>query len=97
LWNIMVLLLRKKRQKLPLEYALFVGERVRLKTKNRQNKFIVKWMNYFIFDMINTTKTEDGSWPGEIHALVLSKMLGVSIDIVQNNYDGLVGSFDSDK
>jgi len=54
-------------------------------------------MNKFIFNMINATKTTDGSWPGEIHALVLSKMLGVSIDIVQNNYDGLVGSFDSDK
>jgi hypothetical protein len=53
-------------------------------------------MNYFIFDMINTTKTEDGSWPGEAHPLVLSKMLRVRIVIVQNNYNGLIGVFDSD-
>jgi hypothetical protein len=54
-------------------------------------------MNKFIFDMINATKTTDGSWPGEAHALVLSKMLKVRIAIVQNNYYGLTGLFDSDK
>jgi hypothetical protein len=43
-----------------LEYASFV-ERLWLKAKKSQNKVIVKWMNYFIFEMINTTKTEDGS------------------------------------
>jgi hypothetical protein len=53
-------------------------------------------MNKFIFNMINTTKTTDGSLPGEVHALVLSKMLKVRIVIVQNNYDGLACSFDSD-
>jgi hypothetical protein len=46
--------------------------------------------------MINATITMDGSWPGEVHALVLSKILKVRIVIVQNNYDGLVHSFDSD-
>ncbi len=46
--------------------------------------------------MINTTKTKDGSWPGEAHALVLSKMLRVRIVIVQINYNGLKDSFDSD-
>jgi hypothetical protein len=45
-------------------------------------------MNNFIFEMINATKTKDGSWPGEAHALVLSKMLRVRIFIVQNNYNG---------
>ncbi len=34
-------------------------------------------MNKLIFDMIIATKTMDGSWPGEAHALVLSKMLRV--------------------
>ncbi len=53
-------------------------------------------MNYLIFDMINTKNTEDGSQPGEVHALVLSKMLRVRIVIVQNNHDGMMGSFDSD-
>ncbi len=46
--------------------------------------------------MINATTTEDGSWPGEVHALVLSKILRVRIDIIQNNCYGLARSFDSD-
>jgi hypothetical protein len=53
-------------------------------------------MNNFIFKMINTTKTKDGSWPGKVHALVLSKMLRVRIVIVQINYNGLKSWFDSD-
>ncbi len=77
----------KTDKKLPLEYASFV-ERVRLKTEESKNKGIVKWMNKFIFKMINTTKTKDGSWAGEAHALILSKMLRVRTVIVQNNYDG---------
>ena len=67
-----------------LEYASFV-ERVRPKTEKSKNKGIVKWMNNFIFKVIIATKTKDGSWPGEAHALVLSKMLRVGIVIVQNN------------
>jgi hypothetical protein len=78
-----------------LDYALFV-KRVRLKTEDSQNKGVVKWMNNFIFKMINATKTMDGSWPGEAHTLVLSKMLRLRIVIVQNNYYGLMGLFDSD-
>ncbi len=46
--------------------------------------------------MINTTETKDGSWPGEAHALVLSKRLRVRIVIVQNKHNGLKGWFDSD-
>ena len=46
--------------------------------------------------MINATITMYGSWPGDVHALVLSKMLRVRIVIVQNNYDGLKGLFNSD-
>jgi hypothetical protein len=41
-----------------------------------------------MFKMINATKTKDGSWPGEAHALVLSKILRERIGIVQNNYNG---------
>jgi hypothetical protein len=63
---------------------LFV-ERVTLKTKESQNKGIVKWMKNFIFKMINATKTMDGSWPGEAHSLALRKMLRVRFVIVQNN------------
>jgi hypothetical protein len=73
---------------------LFV-ERVR-QTKEKPEQKNVKWMNYFIFNMINATKPENGSWPGEVHSLVLSKMLRVRIVIVQNNYNVLTGLFDSD-
>ena len=87
--------IEKKDKVLPLKYALFV-EKVILKTEESKNNGIAKWMNNFIFKMINTTKTKDGSWPGEAHALVLSKMLRVRIAIVQNNYNGLKDWFDSD-
>ncbi len=46
----------KKDKILPLEYALFV-EIVSQKTEESKDKSIVKWMNKFIFDMINATKT----------------------------------------
>jgi hypothetical protein len=87
--------IEKEDKVLPLKYASFV-DRVRLKTEDSKNKGIVKWMNNFIFKMIKATKTKDGSWPGEAHALVLSKMLRVRIVIVQNNYNGFKGWFDSD-
>jgi hypothetical protein len=87
--------IEKEDKVLPLKCALFV-DRVRLKTEESKNKGIVKWMNDFIFKMINATKTKDGSRPGEAHARVLSKMLRVRIVIVQNNYNGLKGWFDSD-
>jgi hypothetical protein len=76
--------IEKEDKVLPLKNAPFV-DRVRLKTEESKNKGIVKWMNNFIFKMINGTKTKDDSWPGEAHALVLSKMLRVRSVIVQNN------------
>ncbi len=87
--------IEKEDKVLPLKYVL-IDDRVRLKTEESKNKAVDKWMNNFIFEMINATKTKDGSWPGEAHALVLSKMLRVRIVIVQNNYNGLKGCFDSD-
>ncbi len=45
--------------------------------------------------MINATNTKDGSWPGDIHALVLSKMLKIRIVIVSNYWMGL-DWFDTD-
>ncbi len=59
---------------------------------------IIKWVNCFIYEMINSTNTTDGSWPGDIHALVLSKMLKIRIAIVSNYWKGLeVGWFDTDQ
>ncbi len=58
---------------------------------------IVEWVTCFIFKMINATNTTDGSWPGDIHALVLSKMLKIRIGIVGNYWMGLEeGWFDTD-
>jgi hypothetical protein len=59
---------------------------------------IVKWVNRFIYEMINATNTTDGSWPGDIHALVLSKMLKIRIFIVSKYWKGLEeGWFDTDQ
>jgi hypothetical protein len=57
---------------------------------------IVKWVTRFIYEMINATNTTDGSWPGDIHALVLSKMLKIRIVIVSNYWKGL-DWFDTDQ
>jgi hypothetical protein len=46
--------------------------------------------------MINATNTKDGSWPGKIHALVLSKMLKIRIVIICNYWMGLEGWLDTD-
>jgi hypothetical protein len=42
-----------------------------------------------VYEMINATNTKDGSWPGDIHALVLSKMLKIRIVIISNYWKGL--------
>ncbi len=60
---------------------------------------IVEWVTCFIYEMINATNTTDGSWPGGIHALVLSKMLKIRIVIVSNYWMGFEeeGWFDTDQ
>ncbi len=67
-----------------------------MKTKHTQKEAIVEWVTCFIYEMINTTNTKDGSWPGDIHALVLSKMLKIRIVIVNNFWMGFEGWFDTD-
>jgi hypothetical protein len=84
---------------LPTKYTLIV-ENLRNKvlenTEQNQKKKIVKWVTRFIFEMNNATNTKDGSWPGEIHALVLSKMLKIRVFIFSNYWMGLEGWFDTD-
>jgi hypothetical protein len=66
-------------------------------TEQIQKEDILKLVTCFIVEMINTTNTMDGSWPGDIHALVLSKMLKIRIVIVGNYWIGLEeGWFDTD-
>jgi hypothetical protein len=58
---------------LPAKYTLIVEylrDNVFVNTKQNVKKDIVKWMNFFMYEMINATNTTDGSWPGDIHALV---------------------------
>jgi hypothetical protein len=90
----------KKPKKIPTKYTLIV-ENLRnnalVNTEQTQKEDIVKWVTCFIFEMINATNTKDGSWPGDIHALVLSKMLKIRIVIVSNYWMGLEeGWFDTD-
>ncbi len=89
----------EKPKQLPTEYTLIVENlrnNVLENTEQNQKKKIVKRVTRFIFEMINATNTKDGSWPGEIHALVLSKMLKIRIVIVSNYWMGLEGWFDTD-
>jgi hypothetical protein len=77
----------KKPKLLPTKYTSIVENlmnNVLVKTEQTQKEDIVKWVTCFIFEMINVTNTKDGSWPGETHALVLSKMLKIRIVIVTN-------------
>ncbi len=77
----------KKPKQLPAEYTLTVENlrnNVLVKTEHTQKENIAKWVTCFIYEMINTANTKDGSWPGESHALVLSKMLKIRIVIVNN-------------
>jgi hypothetical protein len=89
----------KKPKRLPNGYTLVVENlrnNVPLNMKQSQKKAIVEWVTRFLFEMINATNTKDGSWPGDIHALVLSKMLKIRIVIANNFWMGLKGWFDTD-
>ncbi len=86
-------------KQLPTEYTLIVEnlrDNVLVNTEEGDKEAIVKWVTCFIYEMINATKTTDGSWPGDIHALVLSKMLKIRIVIVSNYLKGL-DWFDTDQ
>ncbi len=41
-----------------------------MNTEEGDKEAIVEWVTCFIYEMINATNTTDGSWPGDIHALV---------------------------
>jgi hypothetical protein len=89
----------KKPKQLPTKYTSIV-ENLRnsflVKIEQTHKENIVKWVTRFIFEMINATNTKEGSQPGEIHALVLSKMFKIRIVIVSNYWMGLEGWFDTD-
>ncbi len=53
-----------------------------MNTEEGDKEAIVEWVTCFIYEMINATNTTDGSWPGDIHALVLSKMLKIRIALL---------------
>ncbi len=91
----------EKPKQLPTKFTLIVENlrnNVLVKMKHTQKEDIVKWVTCFIYEMINATSIKDGSWPGDIHAFVLSKMLKIRIVIVNNYWMGLEeGWFDTDK
>ena len=86
---------------MPTEYTLIVEnlrDNVLVNTEEGDKEAIVDWVTRFIYEMINATNTKDGSWPGDIHALVLSKMLKIRIVIVSNYWKELEeGWFDTDQ
>jgi hypothetical protein len=90
----------EKPKQLPTEYTLVVENlrnNVLVKTELTQKEAIIKWVTHFIYGMINAPNTKDGSWPGDIHAFVLSKTPIIRIVIVINFWMGLKeGWFDTD-
>ncbi len=66
---------------------------VLVNTERNEKEAIVEWLTRFMFEMINATNTKDCSWPGYIHALVLSKMLKIRIVIASNYWMGLKGGW----
>jgi hypothetical protein len=49
----------------------------------------------FISEMINATPDPNCSWPGDVHALILSKLIQTNIVMVDNLLKGLTSSFDT--
>jgi hypothetical protein len=45
--------------------------------------------------MINATPDPNCSWPGDVHALILSKLIQTNIVMVDNLLKGLTPSFDT--
>jgi hypothetical protein len=77
----------KNPKRLPTKYTLIVEnlrDNVLLNMEEGDKEAIVECLTHFIYEMINATNTTDGLWPGDIHALVLSKMLKIRIVIVSN-------------
>ncbi len=47
--------------------------------------------------MINATNDPNCSWPGDVHALILSKLIQTNIVMVDNLLKGLKVSFDTSR
>ena len=55
----------------------------------------LNWIATFISKMINATPDPNCSWPGDVHALILSKLIQTNIVMVDNLSKGLISSFDT--
>ncbi len=89
----------KNQKRFSTKYTLIVEnlrDNVLVNMEEVDKEAIVEWVTCFIHEMINATNTTDGSWPGDIHALVLRKMLKIRIVIVSNYWKGL-DWFDTDQ
>jgi hypothetical protein len=81
---------------LPTDYTSIVENitnNVLVKMEKTKKENVVKLMNRFISDMINASLT---TWPGEIHALVLSKILYIRIVFINNSWNGFQEYYDTD-
>jgi hypothetical protein len=65
----------------------FSDEEIKVKSLN--------WVATFLSEMINATPDPNCSWPGDVHALILSKLIQTNIVMVDNLSKGLKFSFDT--
>jgi hypothetical protein len=65
----------------------FLDEEIKVQSLN--------WIATFISEMINATPDPNCSWPGDVHAFILSKLIQTNIVMVDNLSIGLKASFDT--
>jgi len=81
---------------LPENYSSIVRDIAKtklIKMEKQKREKVEKWIKRFIFDMIKASKH---TYPGEVHAFVMSKILNIKIVFIQNHWNGLEARLDTD-
>jgi hypothetical protein len=80
---------------LPPEYHEDINKIVDNNSDEEIKVQLLNWVATFISEMINATPDSNCSWPGDVHALILSKLIQTNIVMVDNLSIGLKASFDT--
>ena len=80
---------------LPPEYHEDINKIVKNFSDEEIKVESLNWIATFISEMINATPDPNCSWPGDVHALILSKLIQTNIVMVDNLLKGLHPSFDT--
>jgi len=80
---------------LPPEYHEDINKIVKNFSDEEIKVESLNWIATFISEMINATPDPNCSWPGDVHALILSKLIQTNIVMVDNLSKGLISSFDT--